>query len=347
MTTPGHQFASDNCAGICPEAWQALEAANSKTCGSYGTDSYSERATALLQDFFETSCQVFFVYNGTAANGLALSGICRGHHAIFCHPLSHIVVDECGIVELFTGGARLVEVGGKDCRIQPDSLRAAIGRRNDVHFHKPGAISLTQATEAGTVYTPGQVEELAGIARSRGLKVHMDGARFANAVAALGCTPKAISWQAGVQVLSLGGTKDGLPMGEAVVFFDDTLAAEFSYLRKRVGQLASKMRFLAAPWIGILEHGALLTHAAHANQMARRLADGLQAAGFTLAHPVEANGVFVLLPKVVEKGLKARGWNFHSFFDGGVSRLMCGWATTEADVDMVVADATSLAGEER
>lgn len=322
-------FASDNQAGICPEAWRALEAANRGHAGGYGDDDWTRTAADLLRRTFDTDCPVYLVWNGTAANALALSAICRSTDAVVCHASAHINVDECGATEFMSGGARLLTVDLPNAKLTPDAVLARAITPHDEHASRPRALSLTQATELGTVYTRAEIEALAAAAHTKGMQVHVDGARFANAVASLGCAAADLSWRAGVDVLCLGGTKNGLPGAEAILFFDHSLADEFARRRKQAGQLASKMRFLAAPWIGVLEDGAWLRHAAHANAMARRLAAAL--ASFPEARllaPVEANGVFVDLPKRAIDALHARGWHFYPFVGQTGVRLMCAWDTT-------------------
>jgi threonine aldolase len=341
---PPAQFASDNNAGICPEAWRALERANAGHAPAYGADDWTRAAADALQRVFETPCDVYFVFNGTAANALALAAICRSTDAIVCHAMAHINVDECGAPEFFSGGAKLLTIDAPDAKLTVDAVAAAAVTPHDEHSSRPRALALTQATELGTVYSPGELRALCDAAHARGMKVHLDGARFANALASLGCTPADISWRAGVDVLSLGGTKNGLPFGEAVVFFDAALADEFARRRKQAGQLASKMRYLAAPWIGALEDGAWLRHAAHANAMAARLAAALaDVPGARFLAPVQANGVFVDLPLAVVEGLRGRGWRFYTFVGATGCRFMCAWDTPVASIDRFAADARELA----
>ena len=250
------QFASDNYSGICPEVWEALAAANRGHTPSYGEDPWTRRACNLVRDLFETDCEVFFVFNGTAANSLALASLCQSYHSILCHELAHVETDECGAPEFFSHGTKVLLVPGAGGKVDLDAVRHQVERRADIHYPKPHVLSLTQATEVGTVYSPAEVRAAGRLARRLGLRLHMDGARFANAVAELNVAPKALTWQAGVDVLCLGGTKNGGLVGEAVVFFNRALAAEFDYRCKQAGQLAPKMRFLAAPWVGALQDGA-------------------------------------------------------------------------------------------
>lgn len=338
----GPQFASDNNAGVCPEAWQALAAANSGHAPGYGADDWTRAASAAIGRVFETECDVFFVFNGTAANSLALAAICRNTDAIVCHAMAHINVDECGAPEFMSGGAKLLTIDSAHAKLSPAAVDAAAVTPHDEHSSRPRALALTQATELGTVYTPAELAALCEAAHRRSMRVQLDGARFANAVASLGCSAADLSWRAGIDVLCLGGTKNGLPNGEAIVFFDRALADQFARRRKQAGQLASKMRFIAAPWLGILEEGAWLRHAAHANAMARRLADGLATIPQArLLAPVEANGVFVDLPKRAIDALHARGWRFYVFVGETGARLMCSWDTPPDVVDRLLGDLKS------
>jgi threonine aldolase len=340
------QFASDNYAGICPEAWRALEAANAGHAPGYGADDWTRAATDAIRCAFDADCDVYFVFNGTAANALALAAICRNTDAIVCHAMAHINVDECGAPEFMSGGAKLLTIDSPHAKLAPEPVVAAAVTPHDEHSSRPRALALSQATELGTVYTAQEVAALCDAAHGRGMRVQMDGARFANAVASLACHPADLSWRAGVDVLCLGGTKNGLPAGEAIVFFKRDLAEEFARRRKQAGQLASKMRFLAAPWLGVLQDGAWLRHAAHANAMAKRLANGLAAMPQArLLAPVEANGVFVDLPKSAIDALHDKGWRFYVFIGETGARLMCSWDTSAETVDRLLANLKStLAG---
>ena len=333
------QFASDNYAGICPEAWRALEAANAGHAPGYGADDWTRAAREAIARLFDTDCDVFFVFNGTAANSLALAAICRSTDAIVGHAMAHINVDECGGPEFMSGGAKLLALDTPHAKLTPQAVVAAAVTPHDEHSSRPRALALTQATELGTLYTISETKALCDTAHARNMRVQMDGARFANAVAHLRASPADLTWRAGVDVLCLGGTKNGLPAGEAIVFFQRDLADEFARRRKQAGQLASKMRFLAAPWLGVLEDGAWLRHAAHANAMARRLAEGLAPIGEArLLAPVEANGVFVDLPRSAIDALRARGWRFYEFVGDTGVRLMCSWDTPAEAVDRFLGD---------
>lgn len=341
-----YDFASDNTAGVCPEAWAAAAEANSGHVSSYGEDTWTARAADKLREIFETDCEVFFAFNGTAANSLALASLCQSYHSVICHEQAHVERDECGAPEFFSNGTKILLAQGNNGKIAPDSVTAIVSRRCDMHFPKPRVLSLTQATELGTVYQPPELAALSAVAQRHDLAVHMDGARFANAAATLNLPPKAFTWEAGVDVLCFGGTKNGMAVGDAVVFFRRELAREFEYRCKQAGQLASKMRFLAAPWAGMLEDGAWLQHGRHANAMARRLADLLTALPeIELLFPVEANGVFVEMPVALFEALQQRGWKFYNFIGDRGYRLMCSWATTPEVIDAFVTAARQCAAE--
>jgi threonine aldolase len=342
-TNRPRNFASDNYAPVCPEAWKAMEEANRDHVSAYGTDKWTTGACEAIRDIFETKCEVFFTFNGTAANSLSLAAMCRSYHSVICHSLAHIETDECGAPEFYSGGSKILLVDGDQGKVHPDAVEATVHRRSDLHFPKPKVVSITQSTEVGTVYTPAELRQLGAITHGLGLHLHMDGARFANSVAYLNCAPKEITWRAGVDVLCLGGTKNGLAVGEAVVFFNKELAREFEYRCKQAGQLCSKMRYLSAPWLGILRDGAWLRHAAHANDCASRLEDGLEDIdGVEVLFPRQANAVFVKMDERIISGLYARGWSFYDFIGAGGCRLMCSWDTQFDDVDEFLNDVTEL-----
>ena len=342
MEINAQQFASDNYSGVCPEALEALVEANKGHETSYGDDSWTKRACDLFRELFETDCEVFFVFNGTAANSLALASLCKPFHSVICHETGHVETDECGAVEFFSNGSKLLLAKGHEGKIDPASVIEIAMRRTDIHFPKPEALSFTQATELGTVYTPAEIAVLGETARKLKLKLHMDGARFANAVASLDVSPKEISWKAGVDVMCFGGTKNGLPVGEAVIFFDKSLAEEFAYRCKQGGQLASKMRFLAAPWIGILRSGAWLANARHANAAAAKLEAGLNSVpGVSLMFPRQANSVFASFPQKAVAALRVKGWKFYTFIGVGGVRLMCSWDTKDSVIEDFLSDLRS------
>ncbi len=342
-------FMSDNVAGASPEILAALRDANRGAALPYGNDAITARLRDRLSDVFERAVAVFPVATGTAANALALAAMAPPWGAIYCHAAAHVATDECGAPELYTGGAKLVPLDGPDGKLTPAALDAALAASGagEVHHVQPAALSLTQATEAGTVYRPAEIAALAEVARGHGLRVHMDGARFANALASLGRTPAEITWRAGVDALSLGATKNGALAAEAVVLFDPALAETMGFRRKRGGHLFSKMRFLSAQLDAYLRDDLWLRNARHANAMAARLAAGLGALdGVSLLHPVEANEIFARLPLAMADGIEAAGFGFYRWgadAAGTTVRLVTAFDTREADVDAMVAAAERLA----
>jgi threonine aldolase len=341
------QFASDNNAGLCPAALEALLRANAEGhAPGYGDDAWTKKACDRLRALFETDCAVFFVFNGTAANGLALAQLCRPYHAVIAHALSHVETDEAGACGFFTGGAKLMSADTPFAKLTPDAVDMLVGKGRGVHAVKPCVLSLTQATELGTVYTLDEVRALTETARRHGLKVHMDGARFANAVATLRCSPADLTWRAGIDVLCFGGVKNGLAVGEAVLFFDRELAREFEWRVKQAGHLNSKMRLVTAPWLALLENDLWLANARHANAMARRLYERIASVeGVEPIVPVEANGVFVELPVRVQERLREKGWRFYTFLGETGCRLLCAWDMTPDVVDSFAADLADAAAK--
>jgi len=340
-------FASDNVAGAHPRIIEAIARVNEGGAPAYGADDASRRAGERFCEIFEREVAVFFVATGGAANALALSQITPPWGMILCHQESHIQMDECGAPEFFTGGAKLLPLEGPDAKLLPDAVRRALGwfPERPPHGMPIKALSLTQANECGVVYTPGEVAELCQVARGHGLKVHMDGARLANAVAALGCAPADITWRAGVDVLAFGGTKNGCIAAEAVIFFNPADTKDFMYRRKRSGHLFSKSRFIAAQFNALFEDGLWLDLARRANASAARLSAGLVAAGAHLWRPTDANAVFVSFPPGMEERLIAAGAAFYPWkapgdpAAGAMRRLVCSWATTDAEIDRALAAA--------
>ena len=340
-------FASDNTAGISPEILAALAAANDGAVGSYGADPITARLEAKLAQLFEHEVAVFPVATGTAANALALAAVTPPWGAVLCHPLAHIACDEANAPEFYTGGAKLVPVPGADGKLAVADLAALLpGDLGNVHHAQPAAISLTQATECGTVYRPAEIAGISALAHRHGLAVHMDGARFANALVHLDASPADLTWRAGVDVLSFGATKNGALGAEAIVFFDPARARDLPFRRKRAGHLFSKMRFLSAQLEAYVTDDLWLRNARHANAAAARLAKGLTALpGVRLRHPVEANELFVELPETVISGLSAAGAQFFRW-EGPTStciRLVTAWNTREADVTAFLESASRLA----
>ncbi|HOA72946.1 MAG TPA: low specificity L-threonine aldolase [Phycisphaerae bacterium] len=332
------QFASDNYAGICPEALQAVIEANQGYTYSYGDDDWTRRACEMLRERFETDCEVFFVFNGTAANALAVATLCKPFHSVICHESAHLETDECGAPEFFSSGSKVLLVPGPNGKVDLGAVERLVRQRSDIHYPKPHALSITQATELGTVYSVEEIREIGLLAKALHLRVHMDGSRLANAMATLKVPLKDITWKAGVDVVCLGGAKNGGALGEAVVFFDRELAEEFDYRCKQAGQLASKMRFLSAQWIGMLENDVWLRNARQANHCAQLLEERLRnVPGISIMFPRQANSVFVDMPARLAQAVRERGWHFYTFIGGG-ARFMCSWNSSEADVEALAAD---------
>jgi threonine aldolase len=324
-----YDFASDNTAPAAPEAMTALAAANGGFAAGYGADAVSARAADLVRALLDADAEVRFVASGTAANAVSLAALCRPFEAVLAHEHAHVCTDETGAPGFFGQGLGLVGLAGASGRIDPTALAGPLAAPDVSHRQPVAALSLTNATEYGTVYTAEALGALTAPVKARGYGVHLDGARLANAAAA-GFDVRRIGGL-GVDILVIGGTKAGMPPTEAVAIFDRALARRFDARLKQAGQLPSKGRFYAAPFIGMLEDGAFARHAAHANAMARKLAALMP---FPVRHPVEANGVFVEMDEARLKALHARGWFVYRFLDGSV-RFMCSWATTEAAVEEI------------
>lgn len=341
-------FLSDNAYGAWPEIIAALGRAAEGSAPSYGDDPLTTKVESRLGEIFEHDVSAFPVISGTAANSLAIATLCPPHGAVFCHAESHIAVDECGAPEFFTHGAKLVLIEGDGAKVTPEAFAQALRHfiKGFVHHVQPAVLSLTQSTELGTVYTPSEVATLAEIAHANGMKVHMDGARFANAMAHLRTNPAEVTWRAGVDALSFGATKNGALGAEAVVFFDRADVADFAYRRKKAGHLISKMRFVSAQLDAYLDGEAWLRRAAAANALAQRLEDGLsRVKAARIVHPVEANALFVSLPDAAVKRLRDGGAQFYDWgppADGRtLIRLVTSFATPPEDVERFVALANS------
>ena len=339
MTDHTQQFASDNYSGICPEVWAAMAEANRGHERAYGEDSWTARAADRFRQLFETDCEVFFAFNGTAANSLALASLCQSYHSVICSETAHVETDECGAPEFFSNGSKLLTARTLGGKLTAETIREVALKRQDIHYPKPRVVTLTQATEVGSVYRPEEVAAISQVCKELKLNLHMDGARFSNACAFLGCSPAELTWKAGVDVLCFGGTKNGMAVGEAILFFNKDLAEDFDYRCKQAGQLASKMRYLSAPWVGLLQDDAWLRYANHANRCARLLAELVaDVPGVSLMFPVEANGVFLQLSETAIERLCAWGWRFYTFIGAGGARFMCSWDTEEARVRELAAD---------
>lgn len=332
------QFASDNYAGICPEALKAIVDVNQGHERPYGEDRWTAEACERFREVFEVDCEVFFVLNGTAGNALSMASLCQSYHGIICNKLAHVETDECGAPEFFSHGSKLLTVEGEQGKIVPQDIEEMVNRRDDIHFPKPKVVCLTQATELGQVYRLDELHAIRDVARSYALKIQMDGARFANAVAQLEVAPRALTADAGVDVLSLGGSKNGLAMGEAILFFDLEAADEFAYRCKQAGQLASKMRFIAAQWLGLLKDDTWLRYARHTNACAAMLEQQLRLLpAVEILYPRESNAVFVQMPPAVMTLLEQKDWLFYTFIGAGM-RLMCSWDTTEESIKAFITD---------
>jgi threonine aldolase len=336
-------FGSDNMAGAAPEIIAAIAKANDGMAVSYGADPVTERLAGQFDALFERKVWVFPIITGTAANSITLAAMSPPWGAIYCHEESHVNVDECGGPEFYTGGAKLIGLAGEDGKIDPKDLAAHLKAAwiGVVHAAQPAAVSITQGTECGTVYSLDEIAAVAAVAKEYKLALHMDGARFANAVAYLGCSPADATWRAGVDALSFGASKNGALGAEAIVVFREDLAATIGYRRKRAGHLLSKMRYCSAQLEAYIADGLWLKLAGHANAMAKRLADGLAALpGIELAHPAQSNGVFARLPEATITALLDQGFFFYRWGDRKTSttvRLMTTFETEAEAVDRFVA----------
>jgi threonine aldolase len=336
-------FASDNTAPVHPAVMAALTAINDGAMPAYGNDPVTLRLQETLREIFRhPHLRVFPVFNGSACNGLALAAMIRPYESILAHRQSHINNDECGLPEFFTGG-KIVALDGAHGKLTPEGIGSLIERtlEHAPHSSRPRAISLTNATELGTVYRPAEIRALSDVAKSYGLYMHMDGARFANAIAHLRCHPAEATHEAGIDILSFGGTKNGAMLAEAVVIFNPSLIESFAYIHKRGGQLPSKARYVSAQLQALLDNGLWLKLGAHANAMAQALRDGLKNVdGAGLQHPVEANELFVTLPKTLANRLMAKGHRFYPWPNEGEDayRLVTSFSTTEAEVAEFLSD---------
>jgi threonine aldolase len=340
----GYYFKSDNTAAACDEILAAIASANHGYASGYGDDAWTERLDREFSRVFGSEVRVFPVATGTAANALALATLTPPWGAILAHREAHIVRDECGAPEHMSGGARLLLLDGPDALVTPAELRRALDDNPaTVHTVQPRTLSITQATELGTVYRPGPLRDLTAAAHAAGLRVHVDGARFANAVAFLGCKPGELGAAAGVDVLSFGATKNGALAAEAVVFFDPALAADFELRRKRAGHLLSKMRYVSAQLLAYLQEDLWLRNARRANLLAARVA---AAAGALRLHPVEANEIFIRTTPERIAALRARGFQFYDAgaAGSGQARFVVSWNQPEADVDALCAALRALDG---
>lgn len=331
------RFYSDNTAPACPEIFAAIEAANHGSAKAYGDDDFTTQLHEAFSAYFGKEVKAFAVATGTAANSLSLATLSPPYGSIFAHEDAHIYVHECGATEFFSGGARIVTVPGAGGKLTPEALAATL-ERNPASSHsvQPAAVSLSQATEVGTTYTPSEIAAVTDLARRRKLKVHMDGARFANSVEFLGCAPAEVTWRAGVDVLSFGATKNGALGAEAVIFFDLDLVKDFELRRKRAGHLLSKSRFASAQLLAYLKDDLWRRNAARSNALARKIG---AAAGGMLLYPVEANQVFLNLGAAGKKRLRDAGFEFHDWGSEstGFARFVVSWDQAEPDVTALCA----------
>ncbi len=337
-----YDFASDNTAGLAPEALEALTRENAGFARAYGADETTARAAERVRELVQAEAEVRFLFSGTAANSIALSMLAQPFEAVLTHEAAHVATDETGAPGFFGHGLGLVPLPGASGKIELDALKAALARPEVGQRQPPAALSLTQATEYGAVYTADELRRLIEPAKAKGLKVHLDGARLANAVAA-GFDPADVA-RLGVDILVLGAAKAGALCVDVLVLFDRSLARRLDNRLKQAGQIASKSRLLAAPMLGLLETGAWTGHAAHANRMAKALAQAVSArTPFTLAHPVDANAVFVNMPAAAHAKVLEAGWACHRFDDGSV-RFVCSWATTTETVEALAEALARAAG---
>ena len=340
-------LASDNTSAASTEIIEAIKLANDGHAKAYGADHYTEKLTAKFREVFEhPELTVYPVFNGSAANCLGLASLIRPYEAIIAHQHSHLEQDECGMPEFFTGG-KILKTAGENGKIDPAQAQSiiALAHANGIHHSRPKVISITQSTEFGTTYKADEIAALSTLAKNHNLLLHMDGARFANAVANSGYKPANISWKAGVDVMSFGGTKNGALLAEAIIFFKPELARDFERIRKRAGQLASKQRFISAQLLALLEENLWIKNAAHANAMAARLGHGLlKIPHISILNTIEANSLFVQMPPNIAKALLEKG---HYFYDwpvlgNTIYRLVTSFSTTTAEIDEFLDDVLKL-----
>ena len=328
-------FASDNVTSACPEVMDALIAANSGIANSYGDDEWSRILKRKLSEIFETDVEVFLTVSGTASNALALSALAPVYGKIYCHELSHINTDECGAPELFTGGAKLIPMRSSNGRIIASNLSEIIRGAGNVHVTQPSVVSITMSCETGTVYQLDEIQAISKVAHEHKMSVHMDGARFANALVSLDVSPAEMTWKSGVDVLTLGGTKNGCLAAEAIVFFKPEMVGNFPYLHKRSGQLLSKMRFISSQLEAYISNDVWISNAKHANAIAKILSEGLSSFSFIeLAYPTQSNEVFVYLPRDVIDYLNSAGYDINEEeLDGKAVRFVTAWNSDVKDIN--------------
>lgn len=331
-----HTFGSDNYSGVHPEIMEALNRVNHGHAGSYGSDEYTAKAIQKFKEYFGENIEVYFAYNGTGANVLGLSSLTQSYHAVICSELAHIHVDESTAVEKFTG-CRQITLPTRDGKIYPHDIEEKIQRVNDQHHPQAKVISISQSTEYGTVYTPEEISAISAVAKKHHLYLHMDGSRISNAAVSLNKDFKEFTGDVGVDVLSFGGTKNGMMFGEAVVFLNTAVARDFKYIRKQGMQLHSKMRYISAQFEALLSNDCWKRNATHANAMAKLLADALRKIPeVTITQPVDANGVFVTIPPAVVPALQQEQF-FYIWTDKiSEARLMCSFDTKKEDIEKFI-----------
>ena len=333
------QFASDNYSQICPQVLNKIIELNQDNAPAYGNDYYTKFAADKLRELFEIDCEIFFVFNGTAANSLSLAALCSSYHSIICSDVAHIETDECGAPEFFSNGSKLLLAKGENGKLRPEDIEYLATKRSDIHYPKPKVISITQSTELGTIYSMEELKAIKEVADKHGLLIQMDGARFANAVASLDCKPADITWKVGVDVLCFSGTKNGMAMSEVVIFFDKKLAEDFDYRCKQAGQLASKMKFISAQWIALLENELWKKNATHANSMANYFEQEIsKIKDIKIKFPVQSNSVFIEAPEDVMEKLRKNDWLFYNFIGLGGGRFVFSWNSSKERVDKLIDD---------
>ena len=329
------KFASDNVAGACPEVLDSILKANEGDSMPYGNDQVSTDLQNKFSDIFEKEVVVFPIASGTAANALALATMTPSFGNVYCHKLSHINTDECGAPEFYTGGGKLVTLQGNKGKITAEELDKAIGGKGIVHHTQPSSVSITQVCETGEVYQLEEIKKISEVTHKHNLNMHMDGARFANALTSLNCTPAEMTWKSGIDVLSFGATKNGCLAAEAIVFFKKDLVGNIAFLMKRAGHLLSKMRFVSAQLDAYISNDVWLKNAKHANNMGQKLSEGLaKHNSIEIAYPTEANEVFAKFPRYMIEHLNSEGYKMNEDeLDGKAVRLVTAWNTKTSDVE--------------
>ena len=331
-------FASDNVTPACPEIMDAINQANKGCVDSYGNDKWSMALDKKFSELFEKDVKVFTAVTGTAANSLALSSITPSYGNIYCHKISHINVDECGAPEFFTGGAKLITIDGKNGKFNADELQKNIRGSGIAHNTQPSSVSITQSCETGVIYKPDEILKITQVAKENDMKIHMDGARFSNAIVSLNKSPAEVTWKLGIDVLTFGGTKNGCLDAEAIIFFNPDQVNNFQYLQKRSGQLLSKTRFLSSQLNAYITNGVWLKNAKHANTMAKILSEKLSRINsLELTYPTESNEIFIKIPKNIQEHLNKKGYSAipDDMFDGSVG-LVSSWNTNSNDIDKLI-----------